>query len=103
MATYVHVVLFAFRPDAAEGEVESMIRDAAGLASIPSVRKLACGRRDESILRPVCDTSYDVGLLVCFDDRAGYDAYSAHPTHTAFVARYKPLWATIRVCDFIAS
>ena len=103
MSSYVHVVLFTFQENVAEAEVNSMIRDAADLASIPRVRRLDCGRRDESISRPVSDTSYHVGLLVCFDDRQAYDTYSVHPTHTAFVTRYKPLWAGIRVCDFIAS
>jgi hypothetical protein len=102
MASYVHVVLFTFHPDTPEPEVQAMIRDAYRLAAIPAVRQLHCGRRDDSIRRPVSDTSYHVGLLVCFDDRQAYDTYAAHPDHTAFVARYKPLWADIRVCDFIA-
>ncbi len=102
MSAYVHLVLFTFREGVGAGEIESMIHDAADLAGIPCVRRLDCGRRDESVRRPVSDTTYDVGLLVCFDDRQAYDAYSVHPIHTAFVARYKPLWAGIRVCDFSA-
>lgn len=101
MSTYVHVVLFTLRDDIDEAAIESMIRDAKALSSIPTVRRLDCGRRDATIQRPVSDTSYHVGLLVCFDDRQGYDTYAIHPTHTDFVARYKPFWSGLRVCDFI--
>jgi len=101
MGRYIHVVLFTFRPDTPEPEIEAMIRDASRLAAIPTVRQLHCGRREDTIRRPVSDTSFHVGLLVCFDDRRGFDTYAAHPDHTAFVARYKPLWDNIRVCDFI--
>ena len=83
MSTYIHVVLFTFQEDTPETEVESIIQAAAGLSAIPTVRRLDCGRRDEAVQRPVSDTSYDVGLLVCFDDKSGCDLYSTHPTHLA--------------------
>ncbi|HSW44717.1 MAG TPA: Dabb family protein [Phycisphaerae bacterium] len=102
MSTYVHAVFFTFRDAVPPAEIDRMVRDAAELSAIPSVRKLHCGRRDDTIRRPVSDTAFHVGLLVCFDDRQGYDTYSAHPVHTDFVARYKPLWADLKVCDFIA-
>jgi len=102
MASYVHVVLFTFHEGVGRSEIDSMIQDAKGLVSIPTVRRLECGRRDESMQRPVSDTSYHVGLLVCFDDRVGHDVYADHPTHTAFVAKHKSRWANIRVCDFAA-
>jgi hypothetical protein len=100
MSTYVHVVLFTLRDDVSEDAIETMICDAKGLSSIPTVRRLDCGRRDTTMLRPVSDTGYHVGLLVCFDDRNGFDTYAVHPTHADFVARHKPNWAGLRVCDF---
>jgi hypothetical protein len=46
------------------------------------------------------DNSYDVGLCVVFEDRAGHDFYQTHPLHLEFIAKHKPNWERIRAMDF---
>ena len=100
---YVHAVFFTCNPETSAGEIDALVADGHKLlAKVPSVRRIETGRRDLSAAREVNVIDYDVGLVVWFDDKAGYDEYEQHPTHRQYVDKHKPHWATVRVFDFIA-
>jgi hypothetical protein len=87
-APCVHTVIFTLKKDAPEGAADSMIKDAHEmLAKIPTVREVRCGRPAE---KPKADAkaSYDVGLLVLFDDAAGLKTYDEHELHRAYVKKH---------------
>src|SRR5688572_5199850 len=97
---FVHVVLFWLKPGTPESEREQIVKDANDLLKkIPSVRHIWTGR-PAMTPREVVDNSYDVGLCVLYDDRAGHDLYQAHDLHVQFVARRKPTLQKIVVYDF---
>lgn len=80
-----HVVLFALREGASTADAEELVRELEGLrATVPGVRALACGRDVSG------RGSFQVGLTVDFDDRAGLAAYLAHPEHARVVAEVLP-------------
>lgn len=52
--------------------------------------------------RDVIDRSYDVSLLLLFDDLASQEAYQHDPTHVIFAEQYaKPLCSKVVVSDSI--
>ncbi|MCA9285086.1 MAG: Dabb family protein [Phycisphaerales bacterium] len=67
---------------------------------IPSVRSYACGPPFDSG-RANVDGGYDVGLVLRFADRAGYEAYVADPDHVAFVDRWRSRCTMLRIHDIV--
>lgn len=49
--------------------------------------------------RPVIDNSWHYALSIRFDDVAAHDVYQDHPVHEAFISKFKPWWAKVRVSD----
>jgi len=101
-APFVHTVIFTLKKDAPEGAADSMIKDAHEmLAKIPTVRGVRCGRPAE---KPKADAkaTYDVGLLVLFDDAAGLKTYDEHELHREYVKKHlKNIeFDKLRVYDF---
>ena len=102
-AKYVHAVFFTLKPGTPPAEIDGLVDDCCEmLPMVPSVRWIESGRRDIKAARPVNDQDFHVGLVVYFDDKAGYDAYEVHPTHQALVKKHKANFKSVRVCDFIA-
>ncbi len=98
---YAHAVFFTCKPDTPRERIEAMIADSINeLPRIPSVRGVRCGTRDAEMDRSVNVTDFDVGLIVQFDDRGGYEAYREHPIHLEHVRRYGDMVAAMRVFDF---
>jgi hypothetical protein len=100
---YIHCVFFTLKPGTPTAAVDALIGDGRELlANVPTVRKLDTGRRDPNARREVNEKDYEVGLTVCFDDRAGHDVYATHPLHNQYIERNKQHWAKVRVFDFVA-
>ncbi|MDP8245487.1 MAG: Dabb family protein [Candidatus Hinthialibacter antarcticus] len=101
MSGFVHMVFFWLKPEATEEDKKSMINDCMkDLAAIESVNHLWAGK-PAGTPREVVDNSYDLGLIVVYDDQAGHDAYQDDPRHVAFVQKYKPLFEKIQVFDTV--
>jgi len=93
-----HVVFVELQDPADRSE---LIADSdTSLAVIPGVVSYAAG--------PPLDTGrgtvlsdYDVGLYIGFDSTEAYSRYVEHPSHTAFVTRWRPRLRALRVYDFV--
>lgn len=97
---FTHVVLFWLKDDADDDAGERLLADCRGmLAKIPTVRLLDAGV-PAMVRRDVVDNSYAVGLMVRFDDRAGYDVYADHPIHQEFIQLHRAAWKKVLVYDF---
>jgi hypothetical protein len=93
-----HTVWFKLKADVSEEQKQEMIDALDDLPSqIEEISSLACGE-------DFCGRSqgYQVGLVVSFARREDLEAYSPHPIHQNFVARYKPLWESVMALDFEA-
>jgi len=97
---FIHVVLYWLKPGTPDSERESLKKDGVEmLKQIPSVRHIWTGK-PAMTPREIVDNSYDVGLCVLYDDRAGHDAYQPHEIHQQFMAKHKPHWQRVQIYDF---
>lgn len=91
-----HVVLFKFKPETTEADIEKL---AAGLGRLPEIideiREFVFGR---DVVRS--ERSYDFGLVSSFDDQAALGRYAIHPDHQLVVAHVKQICKSVVALDF---
>ena len=86
-----HTVAFRLRHAPGSAEERDFLAAALALADIPGVEAF------EQLRQTSPKNDFAFGFSMQFADRAAYDAYNAHPVHTAFVAdRWVP-----EVVDFL--
>lgn len=98
--TLEHVVVVWLKEAGNTTHRQTVLDASEVLRTIPGVRSLKSGTVIASE-RAIVDSSFDLALIVSFDDRADMDAYLVHPLHVQLVNdTLKPLVAKIRVFDF---
>ena len=91
-----HTVTFSLKHLPGSDEERSFLAAAAGLIAIPGVKDFAI-RRQVSEKHP-----HAFGITMRFDSQADYEAYNAHPQHSAFVAeRWLKEVESFQEADFI--
>jgi hypothetical protein len=94
--TFVHHVHFWLKNKADKAK---LIEGLNTLMPISHIRDMHIGVPADTN-RDVIDSSYDVSLLLLFDDLAAEEAYQFDPTHVIFAEQYaKPLCAKVVVYD----
>lgn len=91
-----HVVLFKFKPETSEADIEKL---AVGLGGLPEIiediREFVFGR---DVVRS--ERSYDFGLVSSFDDQPALDRYAVHPDHQRVVTHVKQICSSVVAIDF---
>lgn len=96
--TFVHHVHFWLKD---KNDTAKMIEGLNTLRPVTHIRDIHIGI-PAGTTRDVVDRSYDVSLLLLFNNRAEQDAYQDDPIHLLFVENYaKPLCARVVVQDSI--
>lgn len=72
----IHIVCFKYKADTSEELRAEHRARLSGLRALDGVRDLKVGADVVHSAR-----SFDTGLIVTFDDRAGLDAYAVNPDH----------------------
>lgn len=90
-----HMVCFKYRADVPEAVREDHRQRLAGLRSLDGVVDLRVGA---DVVRSA--RSFDTGLLVVFQDRAGLDAYAVNPQHVPVAQFGASLCDQIVAVDF---
>jgi hypothetical protein len=99
---FIHTVLFWLKEGSGEAERARLIEECKTyLAAVSTVRYIAVGP-PAGTAREVVDNSYDVGLVVHFDDTAGYEVYEDAPSHLEFIDRNNAFWERVQVYDIIS-
>ncbi len=94
--TFVHHVHFWLKDKA---DKQLLIDGLFTLLPIAHIRDIHIGIPAETF-REVVDRSYDVSLLILFDNPEAQAAYQVDPTHVHFAENYaKPLCARVVVQD----
>ena len=91
-----HIVVWKYKPEVSEEqrrEHVERLRRLEGL--IPEIRSFAVGRDVLKLPR-----SYHTGLVATFDDRAGLEAYDAHPEHQAVAQLGRTISEHVASVDF---
>ncbi len=95
-----HVVIVWLKDPGNTEHRQRIIGESQVLAGIPGVLSLKSGSVVQSE-RDIVDSSFDVALVVSFENRAALDDYLVHPLHVRLVEQtLKPLVDRIRVYDF---
>jgi len=90
-----HIVCFKYKADVPEASRQDYVRRLAGLRSLSGVLDLKVGA---DIVRSA--RSFDTGLIVTFNDRAGLDAYAVDPQHVPVAQFGAGLCEKIVAVDF---
>ena len=97
--TVSHVVLLWLKTPGDAAAVKKIIETSREFRQIPGVIDIKAGRPIPST-RPVVDSSFDVGLVMTFQDEAALQAYEVHPQHVIAVKEtLRPLTKKIQVYD----
>ena len=91
-----HIVVWKYKPEVSEEqrrEHVERLRRLDGL--IPEIRSFAVGRDVLKLPR-----SYHTGLVATFHDRAGLEAYDAHPEHQAVAQLGRTISEHVASVDF---
>jgi hypothetical protein len=95
----VHNVFFTLNENSPSARQKLVDACHKFLSGHPGVVYFSAGTLCESLVRPVNDRDFDVGLHVVFRSLADHDAYQQHPQHLQFVDENKPTWKKVRVFD----
>ena len=94
----VHTVLFYFKPETTEAQIEACASDAKNLLTkIETVKELYIGSPANTEIRPVSVRDFELSLTVIFESLADHDVYQAHPLHDQFIANHKEIWDKVAV------
>lgn len=99
----LHMVYFWLKEEYTEQDKAQLIEGLQGLADIDLIKAIHIGIPASTLERDVIDSSYQVSLVLQFDNTEDQDAYQIHPTHLAFVEKCKHLWQRVKVCDSISA
>ncbi len=97
---FVHSVYFWLKDDVTAEQYNEFVEVLRGLEQIKSVQAMEVGH-PAGTPRDVVDNSYDVALLVYFDDRIGHDLYQSDTIHTQAVAVFEDWIEDIVIYDTI--
>ena len=102
MGAFIHSVFFWLNEDVDESGKQQLIEDCRNLLGpISTVTFFAVGP-PAGTPREVVDNSYDVGLVVHFEDEAGHDFYQNAEAHLEFIERNREKWKRVQVYDIYA-
>jgi hypothetical protein len=90
-----HIVLFKLKEPTADNIETAVSRLASLRELIPTIRSLEVG--PDVVRSP---RSYDIGLVVTFDDMAGLAIYQPHPAHVPVSAYMREMSESIVSVDF---
>lgn len=95
-----HVVLFAFKEDAAPEKITKIEKAFAALPEkIDSVKDFEWGT---NVSPEGKAKGFTHCFVVTFKDKAGLEVYLPHEAHQAFVAELKPALKDVLVIDYVA-
>lgn len=101
ITTFYHTVFFWVKDGTPSEKVQQLVEDCkAYLGSINEVRELYVGT-PAGTPRDVVDNSYDVSIIVRFENKEAHDKYQEDSTHHQFIERNKDIWERVQVYDMI--
>ena len=95
---FIHTVFFWFADGVTEEDKATFMEGLKSLANVPTVRNFYIGP-PAGTPRDVVDNSYDMALIIHFDDKEAQDTYQNHPIHLAFVETCSKVWTRVQVYD----
>ena len=94
-----HVVAFWLNDSGNARDRDELIAACRALGEIPGVKEVRVGEVLPST-RPVVDSTYDVGLVITFEDARAMQDYGPHPIHQKLVQGMGPRIRKFVIYDF---
>ncbi|MDT7603816.1 MAG: hypothetical protein QOF61_1813 [Acidobacteriota bacterium] len=96
IAMLTHIVIWKYRAGVTQAEREDHVARLRRLPSfIPHIESFSVGFDELHLAR-----SYDTGLIATFRDRAGLEAYDAHPEHILVATLGRSISEHVASVDF---
>ena len=95
-----HVVVFWLNDSGNARDRDGLIAACHALKDIPGVKDVRVGEVLPST-RPVVDSTYDVGLVITFEDARAMQEYGPHPIHQKLVQGMGPRIRKFVIYDFV--
>ncbi|MCA1246840.1 Dabb family protein [Massilia sp. MS-15] len=93
-----HVVLFAFKPEAGQDAIDTVVADFARLPA--AIADIAAYEWGTNVSPEGLNDGFTHCFTLSFTSEAGRDAYLAHPAHQDFVATLGGCLARSLVLDY---
>lgn len=100
---FTHHVFFWLNNSGSAADRDKLIAGLRELERIEVINTTHIGIPADTEERGVVDNSYDVSLLLFFDNKEAQDTYQVHPVHLEFIEKNKDLWSKVVVYDTEAS
>ncbi len=95
----IHNVYFWLKEDISAEEKATFMAGARSLGDIESVQAFYMGPHADTEARDVVDHSYDLALVIMFEDQADQDAYQVDQIHLDFIEASSGVWTEVKVYD----
>lgn len=95
----IHSVYFWLNDDVDEAGHQEFRDAVMTLEAVPSAMRMFVGPAAATEEPGITDNTFDLALIVWFENEAAADAYQVHPVHTAFVESQKAKFAKVKVMD----
>ena len=95
----IHTVFFWLNEEVSPEEREAFMAGCRELGQIEAVAGVHVGPPAPTPDRDVVDHSYDVALILHFEDMVAHDGYQEAPAHQDFIDAYQHLWERVQVYD----
>ncbi len=100
---FIHTVFFWMNEEVTNEQKADFTKNGLGkLTTVKSIYKSYYGP-PAMTPREVVDNSYDIALVVHFENAAQQDAYQDDPIHLKMIEDYKHLWKRVQVYDNLLS
>lgn len=97
---FVHHVYFWLKNADSTEDKARLLKGLQTLKKIETIKMSHIGVPADTN-REVIDTSYQLSLLLVFDNRKDQDTYQSHPVHLKFVEDCSTLWKKVIVYDSV--
>ena len=97
---FVHHVFFWLKNQDSVADREKLLAGLKGLKPIETIRSVHIGK-PATTDRPVIEKSYQLSLMLVFDNLEDQNIYQDHPLHLKFVAECSSLWSKVVIYDAV--
>jgi hypothetical protein len=97
-AKFVHSVYFWLKKDLSQDQLKTFHEKLLALTKIETVRESYVGIPAETD-RPIIDRTYDVVLILAFENKEQHDIYQDHPVHDNFRISCEQCWTKVKIYD----
>lgn len=97
---FVHHVYFWLKDADSDADRKKLLEGLNSLKPVETIKQIHIGKPAETD-RDVIENTYDLSLLLIFDNLEDQEVYQKHPVHLAFVDKYASLWSKVIVYDSV--